>query len=151
MRLALRAIALFGFAVTSACGSDSSPARASAETLFASYQSLEQAYDPAVADLYCETALIRNTRHYPDGQARVIEIPAPQYKGLIRTAMPLAQARGDYSTYSDVEYAAEGANMRITATRFSVLKNYASPISLLVGPCSGEAWAILEEISESQP
>lgn len=123
------------------------PARA----LFDSYQARERAFDATVADLYCDTALIRTTRVYPTGQRRVIEIPAPQYKGLIRSTMPIAKARGEYSTYSNVKYVAEGQRIRVTATRYSVQKKYSSPISLLLGPCNGTAWSILEEISESQP
>ena len=122
-----------------------------ARTLFGKYQSLERSFDPAAADLYCDTALIRNTRTYPDGQKRALELPAPKYKELIRTAMPIAKLKGDYSTYSAVAYAPENGNVRITATRYSVLKQYASPLSLLVGPCNGGAWAVLEELSESRP
>ena len=65
--------------------------------------------------------------------------------------MPLAKARGDLNTYSEVRVAAEGANVRITAARYSVLKGYTSPISFLVGECEGLGLAILEEVSESRP
>ncbi len=122
-----------------------------AETIFARYQTLERSFDPAVADLYCDTALIRNIRTYPNGQQRTLDLPATNYKAAIRAAMPLAKARGDYSTYSGVTFDPDGANVRIRATRYSMIKKYSSPISLLVGPCNGGAWAILEELSESQP
>lgn len=123
-----------------------------AEALFAQYQARERAFDPAAADLYCDTALIRNVRSYPDGQQRTLELPAPKYKALIRAAMPMAQAKGDYSTYSEVSYRPEGDGVRVSATRTSVLKQYASPISLLVGRCAeGADWGILEELSQSQP
>jgi hypothetical protein len=135
-----------------ACASTSPPqAPSQAKTIFGNYQSLERSFDPAVADLYCDSALIRNVRTYPDGKKRTLELPAPKYKELIRSAMPLAKAKGDYSTYSGVTYAPEGDNVRITATRYSVLKNYSSPMSLLVGACNGGDLAILEEIGESQP
>ncbi len=65
--------------------------------------------------------------------------------------MPLAKERGDYSTYSDISFKLEGANVRVTATRFSVLKKYKSPLSLLVGPTPAGDWRILEELSESRP
>ncbi len=126
-------------------------AQTKAEKLFADYQGLADAYDPALADLYCDTAVIRNTRTYPTGQQRKLEIPASQYKALVRSAMPLAKARGDTNRYSNVAYQLEGANVRITATRYSALKHYDSPISLLVGACNGTAWAVLEEISASRP
>ena len=78
-------------------------------------------------------------------------MPAPRYKALIRSAMPAAKARDDRSTYSDVRYSAEGAGVRITAQRFSELKKYTSPLSMLVKPDARGAWLIDEELSESQP
>jgi hypothetical protein len=65
--------------------------------------------------------------------------------------MPIAKQRGDRSSYSDVTYALEGPNVRITATRFSELKRYSSPLSLLVGRRPDGRWMIYEELSESQP
>ena len=122
-----------------------------AQAVLASYQALERSFNPDVADLYCDTAVIRNIRTYPGGHQRTLELPAPKYKALLRAAMPLAAAKGDYSTYSKVAYAPEGDNVRITATRYSVVKKYSSPISLLVGSCNGGEWLILEELSQSQP
>ena len=125
--------------------------QAGAEALFAQYQSRERAFDPAVADLYCDDALIRNVRTYPDGQQRTMELPAPKYKELLRSVMPAAAAQGDYSTYSDVVYTIEGEGVRINASRYSVSKQYTSPISLLVGRCPAGDIGILEELSQSQP
>lgn len=122
-----------------------------AEEIFSQYRSLESSFDPRAADLYCDSALIRNVRTYPNGQQRALEFPAPKYKELIRAAMPLAKAQGDSSTYSDITFTPEGKGVRIHATRYSVLKQYSSPISLLVGACDGGRWAILEELSQSQP
>lgn len=122
-----------------------------AQVIFDKYQSLEHSFDPALADLYCDSALIRNTRKYPNGQTRTIEIPAAKYKELIRASLPVAKASRDYSTYSNVVFAPDGSNVRITTTRYSVLKKYSSPMSLLVGSCTGSGWGVLEEIGESQP
>lgn len=124
---------------------------AEAEALFAQYQAGERAFDPAVADLYCDNALIRNVRTYPDGRQQAMELPAPKYKQLLRSAMPAAAAQGDYSTYADVVYTVEGEGVRISASRYSVLKQYTSPISLLVGRCPAGGVGILEELSQSQP
>ncbi len=124
---------------------------AKAKQLFERYVALERAFDAAQADLYADDAKIQNTRTYPTGQKRTVEFPAPEYKKLLRAAMPLAKARGDTSTYSDVKYAQVGERVRITCTRFSELKKYSSPLSLLVGPGADGKWLIVEEISESQP
>jgi len=131
------------------------PSRASgleaARTLFQRYQQLADAYDPALADLYCDAAQVRNTRRHPDGTSRTLELPASRYRDLIRAAMPVAQRRGDRSTFSDARFAPEGDAVRITAMRHSVLKDYTSPVSLRVGACDGRGWGILEEITESRP
>jgi hypothetical protein len=123
----------------------------SGEAVFKRYVALERAFDPATADLYCDSALIRNVRKYPDGQERTMELPAPKYKELIRSAMPLAKAKGDTNKYTNVVYAPEGLHVRITADRYSEMKKYSSPLSLLVGRCNGGDWAVLEEISQSRP
>lgn len=125
-------------------------ARAAAQALFAEYQKRGNAFDPGLADLYCDSAVVRSTRIYPDGNRRLLEIPAARYEELVRTAMPLARARNDHSTYSRITYAREGANVRISATRYSELKRYSSPFSLLVGQCGGR-WGVLEEVTETRP
>lgn len=124
---------------------------ASAKALFNRYMALERAFDAGVADLYADTAVIRNKRTYPTGQVREMTLPATQYKSLIRASMPLAASRGDVSTYSKITYTPEGARVRVVATRYSGLKKYYSPFSLLVGPSEHGTWLIYEELSESQP
>jgi hypothetical protein len=149
MRIA--AFVVVGLTATAAAQGLSADARAKAEQVWNRYVALEAAFDPAVADLYADTAVIRNKRTYPTGQVRELTVPAAQYKTLIRAAMPLAKARNDLNRYSGCTYAAEGVRVRIACARFSVVKNYTSPISLLVGPGPTGGWLIFEEISESQP
>jgi hypothetical protein len=124
---------------------------AQANRLFDQYVALSAAFDEKVADLYSDSAHIQNTRRYPDGQSRSMSMPALSYKSLIRQVMPKAKAAGDLSTYSDVRYTPEDGRVRISATRYSELKKYASPFSLLVGPGPDGSWLIFEEISESRP
>jgi hypothetical protein len=122
-----------------------------AKPLFKRYIDLAAAYDPALADTYADDARIENKRVYPDGRTRTLVFSAPQYKQLLRQIMPIAKARGDFSTYSDTKYVEEGTNVRITATRFSELKKYSSPVSILVGASKDGTWLIIEELSESRP
>jgi hypothetical protein len=122
-----------------------------ARKCFDQYAALEAAFDPAVADLCADDAKIQNTRTYPDGRKKVLTMPAPAYKALIRQAMPLAKQRGDSSTYTDITLSQDGDKVRVTATRFSNLKKYSSPLSLLVAPNKEGVWLIHEELSESQP
>lgn len=122
-----------------------------AKAFFDRYVQLEHAFDPAAADLYADDAQIKNKRTYPNGQVRELTMPAPQYKALIRQSMPLAKARGDTSSYSDITFTNEGSGVRVRAKRFSDLKKYSSPISLLVAPNASGQWLIREELSESRP
>lgn len=122
-----------------------------AKSIFERYVSLEHAFEPTVADLYSDEAVIRNKRTYPTGQVRELTMPAPKYKELLRKTMPLAKQRGDTSTYADVSYAFDGDGVRIKADRYSDLKKYHSPMSILVKPSSTGEWLIYEEFSESQP
>jgi hypothetical protein len=122
----------------------------SAKQLFAEYLALEQAYDPGIADLYADEALIKNRRNYPMGEPRDTTIPAPSYKTLLRQFMPAAKVRGDRNAYSKVTYTLEGELVRITASRLSELGKRTSPISLLVGRSLSGKWLIYEEMSESQ-
>lgn len=122
-----------------------------AKQCFDRYVALEAAFDSTVADLYADDAKIQNTRIYPDGQKKVMTMPATAYRALMRQAMPLAKQRGDTNKYTDIKLAKEGEKVRVTATRFSNLKKYSSPLSLLIGPNKNGAWMIYEEISESRP
>src|SRR5262245_27678728 len=85
----------------------------SAKKLFDRYVALEHAFDPAMADLYDDNAVIKNRRTYPTGQVRELSLPAPKYKELIRASMPAAKARGDKSTYSDCTYEPESESKRV--------------------------------------
>lgn len=123
----------------------------SARALFDRYVALERSFDPAMADLYAVDALIRNRRTYPTGQVRELTIPAPQYKALMRQAMPLAKAQDDTNRYSDCAYSPEGERVRIKCARYSERKNYSSPMELLVGPGPAGRWVVFAELSESRP
>jgi len=122
-----------------------------AKALFNQYVQAEKTFDTSVADLYAEDAVIKNKRTYPTGQVRELTMPATQYKALVRQAMPLAKLRGDTNTYSEVNFSKEGSKVRIRATRFSNLKKYSSPISLLVASDDSGRTLIYEELSESRP
>jgi hypothetical protein len=121
-----------------------------AKSLFDQYIRMESGFDPRIADLYSEDAVIRNTRKYPDGTSRVIAIPAKQYKQLVRTLMPIAKQHGDTSVYTDSTFSSEGDGVRIKASRYPNLKNYESPISILVRPDKSGEWRITEELTESR-
>jgi hypothetical protein len=123
---------------------------AKAKALFARYVQLEHAFDPAMADLYADNAVLMNKRIYPDGKVTSLQIPALRYKHVLRTGMADAKLKGDISNYSNETYTVEGNKVRIKVTRYSVLKKYSSPMSQLVGPDPQGNWIIYEETSESR-
>jgi hypothetical protein len=131
--------------------SQASPQESKARAVFGEYVRLGEAFDPALVDLYAETAKISNRRVFPDGTSRELAMPAASYKPLLRRVMPVAKEQNDVSRYSDVRYAVEGDNVRITATRYSVMKDYSAPHALLVGPDADGTWRVLEESGESRP
>ena len=121
-----------------------------AKQLFEQYVALQRAYDPGVADLYAEAALIKITRRPPMGDPVDFIIPAPKYKTQLRELASVAKVRGDRNTYSNVTYTPEGELVRINASRFSGSRKQASPFRLLVGRSPAGQWLIYEELSESQ-
>jgi len=142
---------LFAFPLALTCLLASAAQIDEARSLFQRYSSLEADFNPTVADLYADDALIKNKRIYPTGQVRELTIPAVQYKALVRNSMPLAKSRGDFSTYSQMSYSDERDGIRVKAVRYSLLKKYESPLAILVAPDAHGKWLIREEISESQP
>lgn len=128
-----------------------SPQETKARAVFDDYVRLGEAFDPALADLYADTAKISNRRVFPDDTTREMAMPASSYKTLLRRVMPVAKEQNDVSRYSDVHYTVEGDNVRITATRYSVMKDYSAPHTLLVGPDTDGTWRVLEESGESRP
>ena len=122
-----------------------------ARVFFARFLESSHAFDPAVADFYADEARIVSVRKYPHSTERTLQMSGVEYKALLRSAMPLAKARGDTNTYADISYQRQGARVWIRATRYSALKQYSSPYSLLVGLDASGTWLIYEERSVTRP
>ncbi|MCA9402710.1 MAG: hypothetical protein KC897_02920 [Candidatus Omnitrophica bacterium] len=120
------------------------------EAFFNRFVELEHNFDPAVADLYTDEARIRTLRLQPDGRRNPMEMSGRQMKGLIDKVMPLAEQRGDISTYSDVRYSTEGNRVTIHATRYSAAKCYTDPNYYIVIEDTGAGYRIVEEFAESK-
>jgi hypothetical protein len=147
--IGLTVLILFAVVQPSSCETTAPEARA--RTFFARFVEISHAFDPAVADLYADEARIVSVRKYPHGAERTLQMPGVEYKALLRSAMPLAKARGDTNTYADISYQRQGARVWVRATRYSALKQYSSPYSLLVGPDASGTWLIYEERSVTRP
>ncbi|KAF1701275.1 hypothetical protein [Pseudoxanthomonas suwonensis] len=99
-------------------------ARAAAQALFAEYQKRGNAFDTGLADLYCDSAVVRSTRIYPDGNRR-------------------APTRGSHTRAGG----RERAHQRHALFGAQALLQ---SLSLLVGQCGGR-WGVLEEVTETRP
>jgi hypothetical protein len=113
---------------------------------------LDKTFNVAVIDLYANAAEITNLRRFPDGNIREMKATGAMWKKVVLQAMPLAARRGDTSEYSDVTFTPEGDGLvRITSIRYSNLRKYTSPLTMLVARQEGGYWLIVEENSESRP
>jgi hypothetical protein len=131
-------------------GAQSDADIAAAEAFFNRFAALGESYDPSVASLYADDAVIESVRRYPNGTERTIRLTGVEYKRLIRAAMPLARARGDRDTFSGVSFVPDGDRIRVRCIRYSELKQYASPFELVLMRGGGR-WRIVEEYSETRP
>lgn len=125
---------------------------AEARAFFDRYVALGDAYDSSLAELYSDNGRIKSTRRYPDGQSRTLEISGTQWKGMIRSAMPLAKAQGDRSDFKNVRVEQAGGLTRIKADRYSVRKCYWDRgYYMLISRQSDGRIRIVEEYLETQP
>src|SRR4249920_3250274 len=92
------AVIAAGLAIAAAAWAQDSGIDA-AKQFFAQYVALEQAYDPSLADLYAEAALIKTTRRPPMGDPVDSIVPVAKYKTQVRDLAPVAKIRGDHNTY----------------------------------------------------
>ena len=127
------------------------PAADEASALFDRYVELEQAFDPALADLYAEDASIVDRRTFPTGEVREITILVPQYKALVQQTMAVAKSTNDWNSYTEITFTREPDGVRLRATRLAHLKGYSSRFSLLLAPDNAGTWRVTEQLSESQP
>ena len=108
---------------------------------------LSDEFNPLMANLYSDYAVIQNTVLNGDGSQKTRVIPAPYYKSIIANAMQMAKEMGDTYTYSDLEFKMEGKRVRVTYVRHSHLRDYSSPVSMLMGIEGDEAGIVYEELS----
>jgi hypothetical protein len=146
-------LAVFALCQTAAASKAAAPkgdSIAKAKAFFQRYVELEHAFDPAIADLYSDQAVIKNTQYMKDGKIFPRTIEVAKYKQTLRDYMKTkARQLGDISNYSNDTYTQEGNRVRIKVTRYSSIEKLASPVSLLVGPDATGRWLIYEELSES--
>lgn len=127
------------------------PSIVEAQRLFKQYTDLEKSYDPAQAELYAPTAVIKDTRVYQDGESKTLTWTGENYKQIIKAQLPVARARNEQYVYSQVSYSKEGNNVRVRCTRSLPAKKYSSPLEMVFAPSQKNGLKIVEELCQSQP
>ena len=119
---------------------------------FQRYVELGDAFDPSVANLYSDKAIIHAYRVYPHGLERNMEMTGAQWKQLITKVMPLAKSQNDKSTFSKVEINEFDGGFKIKADRYSVRKCYTDTgYYMVVKPDGNGSLKIFEEYMETKP
>lgn len=120
--------------------------------LFSEYIRLGDAFDPAVVDLYDDSAQILAYRVYPHGLERNMELTGAQWKELVRKVMPMAKAKNDRSTFSNLAITEIEGGFKIKADRYSVRKCYTDTgYYMVVKPAKNGKLAIFKEYLETKP
>ena len=119
---------------------------------FREYVEKGENFDVSIADLYLDSAIIRNLRRYPNGSEKSMQLTGAQWKELIIKVMPVAKAKGDKSTFSQIVISIDGKRAKIKANRYSNLKCYTDTgYFMIVEQQPDSKYKILEEYMESQP
>ncbi len=119
---------------------------------FDNYKNLAEEFSPKVIELYSDEATISTLRHYPYGQSKKMTMTGKQFKAVLEKALPIAKSRGDINTFSNIEIETKETEARISAHRYSVLKNYTDKgYYMVVKETDGGGLIIIEEHTETQP
>jgi hypothetical protein len=118
-----------------------------ARQVIESYVSLERGYDPRLADLYADEAVIKVNQAGPDGRSQWVTAQGWQYKKMIREVMPKSRAQGYRASYSGARYEMNGKNVRVSAVQYVEKTRASYPIQWVIGPGRTSQWLILEEVA----
>lgn len=118
---------------------------------FNRYKALSDNFDTEIADLYSDTAKISTYRVYPHGLERSMELNGKQWKSLLTKVMPIAKAKNDKSTFSNIKITKLEKGFRLKADRYSTVKCYTDTGYHIVIEPFGRTFLIVEEYLETQP
>lgn len=134
------------------CGGAPTTPEERARAFFEQYTRLERAYDPAVLELYADSAEIRKSRRLPNGQWQYGVMSGAEFKRQIRHWIPGAARRQAGNEYRHVRFHDLGNGyVRITSERLQLPQNHVFPQEFVVGPDSAGNWRIWEDRTEAAP
>jgi uncharacterized protein YceK len=114
-------------------------ALATARRLFLTCAQLLHAQDSHLADCYSVDADVEINGGSP--------LRGSEYKQALRVGMARDLAAGQLVEWREPSFSADGARVRIDATRASSSEPSRSPLVLYVAPCADGAWRIVAETS----
>lgn len=123
---------------------------AGAREFFDRYRSLERNFDPELASLYAEDAVIWVTRIYSNDVVRQLKIPGDIYRLALRDSMDEAAEHGDFNEYSQIQFLPQAQGVQIQAQRYNLWRHYRSPYFALIRPDAEGEWRIAEERFETR-
>ena len=124
-----------------ACAGSAGGAEAPAQSARAAFEkcaAYERNYDLRSADCYAPDAWI--VFHRGGGTRK---LSGEVVRQLTKDTMPIAKARGDWNTYTDVTTRLlPDGTVEVRATRFNHMKRYSSPYRVVFRR-SGERWLVV--------
>ncbi len=111
------------------------------------YISMNRMYDPGLADLYSNHAVIRQYQISSKGEKTEVTLVTTKYKELIRADFTRQQDNkdGQYIDFTDVEVKPEGDAFRANGLIHSHVMPVRRPFSLLVRQLESGGWQIMEQ------
>jgi hypothetical protein len=118
-----------------------------ARQVIESYVSLERAYDPRLADLYADEAIIKVNQTGPNGESQWVTAQGWQYKKMVRDSLPKSRAKGYRAAYSGARYEMYGKKVRVSVMQYVEKSGTSNPVQWVIGPGRTSQWLILEEVA----
>lgn len=122
------------------------------ESFFEKYVQLSDNFDPAVSKLYSNKARIHSQRIYPFGvKKRNAELSGSQWKKIVEKAMPIAKAKNDRSSFTNINISKQNNTFKIKADRYSLAKCYKDlGYYMIIKKADSNSFVIVEEYMETK-
>jgi hypothetical protein len=120
-----------------------------AKAFFERYRDLETRYDPAIADLYADSAIVRKFMLRSSGDTLYgFVTTGAMFKSSFRDDAAAAKGRGARNRYSDVSYTRDGNHVRVTMRRYQEPPGVELGQIWWVGPGAEGEWRIWKELAQ---
>lgn len=132
-----------GCATTSSSKDD--PRTASVVSFLSEYQSLTNAYDPAVLNLYSDNAVLRGVQVLESGAEQPIQISIAQYAAVFESAIEVERALGVQIKFSNLKVSFDNEHAVVTADRYTSSRCFNDTDYRVILTPDGDTWQIIDE------